>query len=77
MRRFSITEHPSDAGEADCHVASLLAMTSVSFLIASDLLQNVTKTTVIAKPEGLWQSVFLIAKQCVGPMGRQRYPHKR
>ena len=49
------TEHPTDAGSTDCHVALLLAMTDFSLQSALVLLQKVSKTTVIASQCAHWR----------------------
>ena len=55
MRRPMAAEHPSDAGEADCHVAALLAMTVVFviFRIKSAASQNIKD--VIASQCAHWR----------------------
>ena len=48
-----------------------LAMTYLSFLIAPNLLRKRTKITVIAKPEGLWQSASSASEGCSATVGRR------
>ena len=50
-----VAEHPSDAGVTDCHSPSGFAMTYFSLEFALILLQNVSKTTVIASQYAYWR----------------------
>ena len=79
MRRPVAAEHPLDAGEADCHSPAGFAMTcffvSVYFSLSAESIENYRHCEPVRTLA--WQSVPLIAQQCVGPKGRQCYSRKR
>ena len=55
MRRPMAAEHPSDAGEADCHVASLLAMTVAFVIFPIKSAANRNTKAVIASQCAHWR----------------------
>ena len=54
MRRPMAAEHPTDAGDADCHVASLLAMTVVFDHFRTKTGANRNEKYVIANQSADW-----------------------
>ena len=76
MRRPMAAEHPSDAGEADCHVAALLAMTVVFviFRIKSAASQNIKD--VIASQCAHWRgNPFPSMRSIVSPLWGDNVTH--
>ena len=67
MRRSSITEHPSDAGEADCHSPSGFAMTEVFVPFRSKSGATRNETNVIARSGSDVAIRPPIAQQCISP----------